>query len=419
MTTDEALGRWPRRLLHMPTMTSYEWQPGNKYCSFNAPAYNAITYTWGRYMLRNAADNPDVEALDIHGVPWDIPRIAPAYFTRAQFLAAVQSAVETTTILVDDSSSQWSVELGELGEGADVDAVEFLWLDVACIDQRPDHPDMAAEIARQGDIFRGAQKVFVWLSTFAHEDVQDMFGAMLDIRKWEFGVRIQHWELPPAEFLESIYGDLSKLLTDPWFSSLWTLQEAFLRPDAYFLSREGKLVACRDTVGGFWGKHLFAWNFNTLVTKCASLYRLAENMLCKMRASEIQCRHLQQCLALLQDHVDLITFGTGANPLVTFVASGKRTTSREVDRVYGIQQIFGFCLGASAANAPRAVTFTPAMLQEELGQALVGAFPILSQLHVFTEPVPFGEGWHIGPKSRICDLVRAPKQLVGTFMWSL
>ena len=37
--------------------------------------------------------------------------------------------------------------------------------------------------------------------------------------------------------------NLFLLLTDPWFSSLWTLQEAFLSDDAYLLSREAKLYS--------------------------------------------------------------------------------------------------------------------------------------------------------------------------------
>src|SRR5450432_689397 len=30
---------WPRRLLHVPTMTSYKWAPGNNYGRWKEPAY--------------------------------------------------------------------------------------------------------------------------------------------------------------------------------------------------------------------------------------------------------------------------------------------------------------------------------------------------------------------------------------------
>jgi hypothetical protein len=37
------LGKWPRRLLYVPTMASYEWQPGNTYKNTPEPEYNAIS----------------------------------------------------------------------------------------------------------------------------------------------------------------------------------------------------------------------------------------------------------------------------------------------------------------------------------------------------------------------------------------
>jgi hypothetical protein len=77
---DEALGPWPRRLLHVPSMTSFEWGPGNVYGCHQTPAYYAITYTWGRWRLKEG-NFPHINAIDIHGVSWDIPRVNPERFT--------------------------------------------------------------------------------------------------------------------------------------------------------------------------------------------------------------------------------------------------------------------------------------------------------------------------------------------------
>jgi hypothetical protein len=52
-TEARALANWPRRLHHLPTLTSYAWQPGNIYGGLERPQYNAITYTWGRFRLSN------------------------------------------------------------------------------------------------------------------------------------------------------------------------------------------------------------------------------------------------------------------------------------------------------------------------------------------------------------------------------
>lgn len=40
--------------------------------------------------------------------------------------------------------------------------------------------------------------------------------------------------------LGSIYAAVEQLLRDPWFSSLWALQEAYLRDDAVLLSQSGE-----------------------------------------------------------------------------------------------------------------------------------------------------------------------------------
>ena len=51
-------------------------------------------------------------------------------------------------------------------------AIEFVWLDVACIDQTPNHPQMAFEIGRQARIFRKAKRVFVWVTQSTHEKLE-------------------------------------------------------------------------------------------------------------------------------------------------------------------------------------------------------------------------------------------------------
>ncbi|KAL2799239.1 hypothetical protein BJX66DRAFT_293412 [Aspergillus keveii] len=45
-------------------------------------------------------------------------------------------------------------------------STDFLWLDVACIDQRPNSRENASEIGRQAKICKRAQDVYVWLTSF-------------------------------------------------------------------------------------------------------------------------------------------------------------------------------------------------------------------------------------------------------------
>ena len=160
------IGNWPRRLLHVPTMTSYECQPGNIYGQHHEPQYNAISYTWGRWRIETRGtleqkpekgDSWDeARGLVIHNVEWDIPLIDPEHFTPKQFRAALSQA---TTRFYSRSDEQ--------------DA-EFLWLDVACIDQRWNSEDGALEVGRQAAIFRGADEVFIWLNRYGFERLSEL-----------------------------------------------------------------------------------------------------------------------------------------------------------------------------------------------------------------------------------------------------
>ena len=169
----EAIGKWPRRLLHVPSMTSLEWQPGDRYGEHVQPRYNAVSYTWGRFSLdveedkkagekekeelreskkkketRKMKKNKNTTAVEINGIDWAVPRINPEHFSADNFRRLIQQTCES----VDGSRER----------------IDFLWLDVACINQK-DTVEKMAEIGRQAVIFHGAQRVYVWL-TKVHGD---------------------------------------------------------------------------------------------------------------------------------------------------------------------------------------------------------------------------------------------------------
>ena len=155
-------GVWPQRLLHVGSMTSFEWRPGNIYGGFIEPKYNAISYTWGRYDI----DSPYIEkkptksvkrnarAIKIHGTAWSIPRVHPEQFDTSDFQGLIERSPE-------------------LGMKCDT---KFLWLDVACIDQRNGPQNF--EIGRQAKIFRGAQKVFIWLTRLEENPLEEILNTL-------------------------------------------------------------------------------------------------------------------------------------------------------------------------------------------------------------------------------------------------
>ncbi|KAK8103565.1 uncharacterized protein PG998_010598 [Apiospora kogelbergensis] len=127
---------WPRRLLHVRTLTSYEWQPGNSYGGYNEPTYNAITYTWGNVQLASG-ESPDINAMPFEGIGWKscLPRIDPDCFTTEELHHAINLAAKPDS---------------EYPEAT------FVWIDIACIDQRKTN-DKDAEIGRQVKIFKKSQ----------------------------------------------------------------------------------------------------------------------------------------------------------------------------------------------------------------------------------------------------------------------
>src|SRR5450432_2961675 len=104
---------WPRRLLHVPSMTSLEWSAGNMYGSYMEPAYNILTYTWGRWQLREGP------SLAIKGVSWKVPAVDEAHFTVDGLSRVIQRVSR---------------------------GVSFVWIDVACID----HENRAAMMEEVG-----------------------------------------------------------------------------------------------------------------------------------------------------------------------------------------------------------------------------------------------------------------------------
>lgn len=76
---DKELRAWPRRLVHLPSMTSLERSTEGFYGTFHEPAFSAVSYTWGQYTISCGP------APEIIGVSKCIPSIKSAYFTVEAF----------------------------------------------------------------------------------------------------------------------------------------------------------------------------------------------------------------------------------------------------------------------------------------------------------------------------------------------
>lgn len=368
------LGEWPQRLLHVPSLTSYEWTPGNVYNGVKDPIYNAISYSWGRFRLQDD-QLPEVgTALDIRGTPWKIPRIDPSHFTSAQMAAVIT--------MLSDMPAPEHVARAVTGSEAAVLTTPFLWLDLACIDQRGG-PVAAMEIGRQGGIFRRAARVGVWLSRAVVDDAQlaclrEFFHVS---RSRDMKLRLESLQDHECSRLLSC---VHEVLSDPWFSSLWTLQEAYLSPSPSI-----------SLIGGL-GQALTMGDDHRLVI--LSNLRNISRFVVQLRQRAVLQDHVRQLL----DEVDALYEASGLQSLTDMryerellACARHRKTTREHDRVYGIMQVFGYRLGASRPGCEEN-SYTLEELLDQLGTALLSHYPIESQLYVLRSPAKAGAAWRIG-----------------------
>ncbi|KAI0448513.1 hypothetical protein F5B21DRAFT_112012 [Xylaria acuta] len=368
----DPLGRWPRRLLHVPTMISYEWSPGNKYGKHYAPEYNAITYTWGRWRL-NPTERPDVRSISVSGVHWDIPRVHPDRFTTNELEQLIRTATKAQPMFAHLGSNPSS-------------SCDFVWLDIVCIDQRDGSPTAASEIGRQALIFDGAKQVVVWLNTFTTHSlnrfIHELFRATEKLEEKEEN-RAALDDSVSRALLRHLQKSFDQIFSDPWFSSLWTLQEAYLRSDAVLASREG-CIAEGPAYGGTLKSHA---NLYDLIGFCEPLIN---SRFIKEQAPSHEYNSIRKLIeksglqALAED-----------SALATYIAAASRNFTKPSDAIYGIQQIFDARVGVTAPGADHRKAWSLDQLEIQLGSHLLRQHPVLSQMHVYTTPADLGSAWRV------------------------
>ena len=376
---EQALGSWPRRLLHVPTLTSYEWQPGNMYGTTVEPAYNILTYTWGRWKLADSPikARPEVQGIPVKGIPWDIPRIDPVLFTTQQFLNAIRQA-----------TMGWDWK-GDIITGWELDTkpeVEFVWVDVACLDQRMGESSANSEKGRQVAIFSKAIRTFAWIGSIAAPQMEKIYSAVRDLEQDVLHGPKESGYASYRNHINNACQMLGKFFSDPWFTSLWTLQETFLRVDAILLSQD----SLRVTNGGTREPHSPTFRFDNLI-----------HLQFRMREWEANIQdpapQAWRTILDLMDKTGVSAIGSH-NFVAAYLAAKNRIAERDEDYVYGIQQLFKLRLGNTARDSA-GTYYTRAQLEDQLAEQLLIQHPVLSQMHVFTTPPFFGTAWRLNQKS--------------------
>ncbi|KAL3442677.1 heterokaryon incompatibility protein-domain-containing protein [Aspergillus insuetus] len=359
--SDACLER-PKRLLHIPSMTSMTWESVVSRLE-RPPPYNALSYTWGRF---TSEEDPP---LDVRGISWRVPGIRPSHFTASEFC-------DILTTIAPESG--------------------YVWVDIACIDQEY-LPMKMEEIGKQADIFRGAERAFIWLTAHTDESL-----SVTSRTLYEFGELLASIEVDASNLsynkselqymlddrLGNALSAAEELFKDPWFSSLWTLQEAYLRPDATLLSKDGKSILTPA------GKRIL--NLDLLSAYVQQIYVSLPPP--ESSRSSLSPIAQQQALLTCLHRSGLMGIDTLDVPVHIYPAAHARTCENDVDRVYAIMQVYRLRLGAS--RHPHRV-YTINQLEDELVQALNGISPLAAQLFLHDRPPSAGRAWMI---TRVCVL---------------
>jgi hypothetical protein len=108
------------------------------------------------------------------------------------------------------------------------------------------------------------------------------------------------------------------------------------------------------------------------------------------------------------------------NPIALYTAACHREVYDNLDRVYGIMQVFGYRLGASGSSSILKSKillirkkFTLAELELQFSKRLLKDFPVQSQLHTLTSAPKIGQAWRLNPESNIPTFV----QVASMYTW--
>ncbi|KAJ4419148.1 hypothetical protein N0V82_005161 [Gnomoniopsis sp. IMI 355080] len=347
---------WPRRLLDTITWESFERQEGDIYSGFVKPRYSIISYTWGRFELRNAP--PEAPRLPVTGITWEIPAIDPEVgFSTDRFMQMIQRTRE-------------------------ISGNRFIWLDVACIDQE-NYAVKMEEVGKQAGIFANAGVAFVWLWTMPTAVVRD---------GWTLYQRMAaEWhDTEGAEadigIIEAVRAVFVTMLDDRWFSSLWTLQEERLRTDALLISEDGEAgtTSSEDVQFTLSFMHL---GFNRI-------YRT----LCMGQSDDVRIRSAADELRWRIKKAGYMA-EVGTNPNLAFTSAHLRQATNELDRIYGIIALYNIRVGATVPGVDLKRRYTLDDLREEFVVALNQKSLYLGQLFVHvTRPAVT---WKITQNARV------------------
>lgn len=192
------------------------------------------------------------------------------------------------------------------------------------------------------------------------------------------------------------------LLSDFWFSSLWTLQESVLREDAWILGRDGSLLTCVEP-NICWSQPNTGEPYEMIkvINRVVAIYTQLTAYSRRYESSfTIGLRDA------IKDRIQKSGYSDGIaeNPNVQFAAAWLRKTTYQLDRIYGIMALYDIQVGAAApGRLHKARSYSLEELSGEFVTALNAKSPLLGQMFVHTER-PARQTWQVTQQSRVPGL---------------
>jgi len=357
-------------------MTSIERVGVSAYLTTEAPQYAIITYTWGRFQAPDGSP-----ALPVKGTTWKIPPVKASCFSVDSFQAVVNY----------------------IGEKYD-----WLWLDVACIDQENEEVKMS-EVARQTGIFHGAREAYAWLHSLPSDNATSDLSFLSSVANYnpikrdydsdesddELDERARLIFVYYQSQLRSIADSLRAVFCDPWFTSLWTLQESILRRDACFLAANGWPIGYVKDEEASRSQN---FTVNSLSSWCRTIARDLQRYVNEQKFSEIAKTEVEAIISLIDKAG--FRFADAMNPNVQYGAARFRETKYPLDRIYGIIGIYRTVIPDNF-QLPHPSTVTLTELEDAFALALNQASPWLAQCFVHLELPVLGRSWCISQASTV------------------
>ncbi|KAI1816431.1 heterokaryon incompatibility protein-domain-containing protein [Poronia punctata] len=210
----------------------------------------------------------------------------------------------------------------------------FMWIDAICLDQQSDG-DKSTHIPNLRAIYENAESVLYWLGTGnpvitkALKKLEDVTQALERcandaVELW----RYKSWDqfnIPPHD--DEFWDGMRALITNDWWSRLWTLQEAVATKE------ESKRPDAKHVRVFYIGENTLPWSDIESFAKAGARCRIENWLLTGRWFIDVDNRHAFDALDEIRGCLRNYTFGTRLN--AAMLATLRRKAASPVEMVLG------------------------------------------------------------------------------------